>query len=91
MIKLLIVDDNESIHNDFKKVLQGKSKDKLRNVEVYCVLQALFHRRRQVDVPLDATALQTFNINHITFIDHLLSIFHLHHCPLLHDLMQLYV
>lgn len=34
MIKILIVDDNESIHNDFKKVLQGKSKDKLRNVEM---------------------------------------------------------
>ncbi len=34
MIRILIVDDNESIHNDFKKVLQGKSKDKLRNVEM---------------------------------------------------------
>lgn len=34
MIRILIVDDNESIHNDFKKVLQGKAKDKLRNVEM---------------------------------------------------------
>ncbi len=34
MMRILIVDDNESIHNDFKKVLHGKSKDKLRNVEM---------------------------------------------------------
>ena len=34
MIRLLIVDDNESIHNDFKKVLKGKSKDRLHDVEM---------------------------------------------------------
>jgi len=34
MIRILIVDDNESIHNDFNKVLLGKNKDKLRNVEM---------------------------------------------------------
>ncbi|MDJ0836580.1 MAG: response regulator [Acidobacteriota bacterium] len=34
MIRILIVDDNESIHNDFNKVLLGKNQDKLRNVEM---------------------------------------------------------
>jgi len=34
MIRILIVDDNESIHNDFNKVLMGKTQDKLRNVEM---------------------------------------------------------
>ncbi len=34
MIRILIVDVNESIHNDFNKVLLGKNKDKLRNVEM---------------------------------------------------------
>lgn len=34
MIKILIVDDNESIHHDFKKVLTGRAKNKLKSVEM---------------------------------------------------------
>ncbi|CAM2006180.1 hybrid sensor histidine kinase/response regulator [Acanthopleuribacter pedis] len=34
MNRILIVDDNESIHADFRKVLQGGAKDKLRSVEL---------------------------------------------------------
>ena len=34
MIKILVVDDNESIHHDFKKVLTGRAKNKLKSVEM---------------------------------------------------------
>lgn len=34
MVRILIVDDNESIHTDFKKVLAGHTEDRLRSVEM---------------------------------------------------------